>query len=93
MTDLHGRQVLVTGAGGFIGSHLVERLLADGALRYEERPFSFGYGGAHPGVLTRAEDAGGWEHGPPGRPQVRRMQSRRGDDDGRAGHRNGRKAT
>jgi NAD dependent epimerase/dehydratase len=29
--SLRGRQVLVTGAGGFIGSHLVERLVADGA--------------------------------------------------------------
>lgn len=30
-TDFRGRAVLVTGAGGFIGSHLVERLVADGA--------------------------------------------------------------
>src|SRR5688572_27381075 len=28
---LRGRTVLVTGADGFIGSHLVERLVADGA--------------------------------------------------------------
>ncbi len=28
---LRGRQVLVTGAGGFIGSHLAERLVEDGA--------------------------------------------------------------
>ena len=37
-----GKIVLVTGAGGFIGSHLVERLLADGAkvrafVRYNSR--------------------------------------------------------
>lgn len=40
--DWTGRQVLVTGAGGFIGSHLVERLLAAGAsvqafIRYNSR--------------------------------------------------------
>jgi NAD dependent epimerase/dehydratase len=29
--DVRGETVLVTGAGGFIGSHLVERLLANGA--------------------------------------------------------------
>ncbi|HWB59530.1 MAG TPA: SDR family NAD(P)-dependent oxidoreductase, partial [Chthoniobacteraceae bacterium] len=39
---LKGRAVLVTGAGGFIGSHVVERLAADGAkvrafLRYNSR--------------------------------------------------------
>ena len=31
MTELSGRVVLVTGADGFIGSHLTERLVADGA--------------------------------------------------------------
>ena len=30
MSDLKGRTVLVTGADGFIGSHLVERLVRDG---------------------------------------------------------------
>lgn len=42
MTTLEGRSVLVTGAGGFIGGHLVERLVRDGArvralCRYNSR--------------------------------------------------------
>jgi NAD dependent epimerase/dehydratase len=32
VTALAGKKILVTGADGFIGSHLVERLVADGAL-------------------------------------------------------------
>ena len=40
--DLSGRRVLVTGAGGFIGGHLVDRLVRDGAevralVRYNSR--------------------------------------------------------
>jgi NAD dependent epimerase/dehydratase len=31
-TEWHGRRVVVTGAGGFIGSHLVERLVERGAI-------------------------------------------------------------
>ena len=39
---LNGKKVLVTGAGGFIASHLVERLVAEGAkvrafVRYNSR--------------------------------------------------------
>jgi NAD dependent epimerase/dehydratase len=42
MESLQGRSVLVTGAGGFIGGHLVSRLVADGAkvrglVRYNSR--------------------------------------------------------
>ena len=42
MQTLEGRSVLVTGAGGFIGAHLVERLVRDGArvralVRYNSR--------------------------------------------------------
>lgn len=42
MMDWNGKSVLVTGAGGFIASHLVERLVAEGArvrafVRYNSR--------------------------------------------------------
>ena len=42
MTVLSGKKILVTGAGGFIGSHLVERLVSEGAkvrafVRYNSR--------------------------------------------------------
>jgi dTDP-glucose 4,6-dehydratase len=42
MGSLEGQRVIVTGAGGFIGSHLVERLVAEGArvrafVRYNSR--------------------------------------------------------
>lgn len=55
MAGLAGRSVLVTGAGGFIGSHLCERLVSEGAVvralcRYTSR--------RDPGLLSlAAEDA------------------------------------
>lgn len=57
---LSGRKILVTGAGGFIGSHLVERLVVRGAdvralIHYDSRP---GYGNLDlldPAILDSVE--------------------------------------
>lgn len=64
MSELSGRRVLVTGACGFIGSHLVERLVADGArVRALVYYNSFGSNGwldeLHPEVKGAAEIVAG----------------------------------
>jgi NAD dependent epimerase/dehydratase len=60
MTTLAGKSVLVTGAGGFIGGHLVERLLRDGAhvralCRYNSRNERGTLDWLHPDLVVEVE--------------------------------------
>jgi NAD dependent epimerase/dehydratase len=60
MTTLEGRSVVVTGAGGFIGGHLVERLIRDGArvralCRYNSRNERGTLDWLEPNVLAEVE--------------------------------------
>lgn len=60
----HNKKVLVTGAGGFIGSHLVERLVAEGAqvrafVRYNSRADVGLLKLAPPEMLAQLEIIGG----------------------------------
>jgi NAD dependent epimerase/dehydratase len=60
MTTLEGKSVVVTGAGGFIGGHLVERLVRDGArvralCRYNSRNERGTLDWLEPNVLAEVE--------------------------------------